>query len=247
MVSAQAMSHHHHPATPGVCAISGKSIPLARLTPLSALRPRIADQLRAAHPNLPPDALISDEVVNAARLDYVRSLLENQLGDLTHLDEEVLESLNKHELLSSRPSSEEEATARLGFGDRLSDRIASFGGSWKFILSFMAFLIIWIVANVWLLAAGAFDPYPFILLNLLLSCIAALQAPVIMMSQNRQEARDRQRAENDYKVNLKAELEIRHLHEKVDYLLHQQATRLMEVQQIQLDLMRDLAQRRTHS
>ncbi len=241
------MSHHHHPATPGVCAASGKSIPMSRLTPLSALRPRIAEQVRDKHPDLAAESLISDEVVNAARLDYVRSLLENQLGDLTHLDEEVLDSLHKHELLSSRPSTEAEEDEKQRLGDRLSDMIASFGGSWKFILSFIAFLVVWIVANVWLLASRTFDPYPFILLNLLLSCTAALQAPVIMMSQNRQETRDRRRAENDYKINLKAELEIRHLHEKVDYLLHQQATRLMEVQQIQLDLMRDLAQRRTHS
>src|SRR5204863_9662655 len=129
-------------------------------------------------------------------------------------------------------------------GDRLADGIAAFGGSWAFILSFLGFLVLWIFANLWFLASRAFDPYPFILLNLILSCIAAMQAPVIMMSQNRQETRDRQRAENDYKINLKAELEIRHLHEKVDYLLHQFATRLMEVQQIQLDLMRERAQHR---
>jgi uncharacterized membrane protein len=190
--------------------------------------------------------MVSDEAVNAARLDYVRSVLEDQLGDLSHLDEEVLQSLHKHEVLSSRPFVEA-APGTSALGDRISDRIATFGGSWRFIISFGGFLLLWIAANVWLLAARAFDPYPFILLNLILSCVAALQAPVIMMSQNRLEARDRQRAENDYKINLKAELEIRHLHEKVDYLLHQFATRLMEVQQIQLDLMRELAQHRVHS
>lgn len=220
---------------------------MGRLTPLSALRPRIADIIRRDHSDIAPDSLISEEVVNSARLEYVRNILENQLGDLTQLDEEVLESLHKHEVLSSRPSSESEEAHALTVGDRLADHIASFGGSWKFILSFAGFLILWILANVWLLASRAFDPYPFILLNLILSCIAAIQAPVIMMSQNRQEARDRQRAENDYKVNLKAELEIRHLHEKVDYLLHQQSTRLMEVQQIQLDLMHELAKRRPAS
>lgn len=127
------------------------------------------------------------------------------------------------------------------FGERVADGVARLGGSWTFIGFFIVFLGAWVTTNVWLLRAHPFDPYPFIFLNLLLSMLAALQAPVIMMSQNRQEARDRQHAEGDYKVNLKAELEIRHLHEKMDYLLHQHATKLMEVQQIQLDLLRELA------
>jgi uncharacterized membrane protein len=236
----------HHPAATGTCAATGKTVPVSRLIPIAGLRPRISQRLLADNPELTPQSMVSDEAVNAARLDYVRSVLEDQLGDLSHLDEEVLQSLHKHELLSSRPFVEP-APGTSALGDRIADRIASFGGSWKFIISFGGFLLLWIAANVWLLAARAFDPYPFILLNLILSCIAALQAPVIMMSQNRLETRDRQRAENDYKINLKAELEIRHLHEKVDYLLHQFATRLMEVQQIQLDLMRELAQHRVHS
>ncbi len=183
-------------------------------------------------------------VVNNARLAYARDVLEEQLGDLTKLDEEVVESLARHEVLSERPFSEAEEDMQLTFGQRVSDKIAGFGGSWLFILSFVAVLTIWITANA-LLAAKAFDPYPFILLNLILSCIAALQAPVIMMSQSRQEARDRAHAENDYKVNLKAELEIRHLHEKMDYLLHQHATRLMEIQHMQLESLRELARARS--
>jgi uncharacterized membrane protein len=238
------MPHHRLHSATGICAATGKTMPASRLSPLAALRPVIAERIRAKHPELAFESLVCDEVVNAARLDYVRCLLEEQLGDLTHLDEEVVESLQKHEVLSVRPGSEGEDGSAIGVGERLADRIATFGGSWKFILAFSGFLVMWILANAWMLASRAFDPYPFILLNLILSCVAALQAPVIMMSQNRQEARDRLRAENDYKINLKAELEIRHLHEKVDYLLHQQATRLMEVQQIQLDLMRELAQRR---
>lgn len=204
------------------------------------------ERIRQKYPNLPEQGDVSMDVINAARIEYVRSLLEQQLGDLGHLDEEVLESLHKHEVLSERPAAEDDVS-QLTFGQRVSDKIASFGGSWTFILSFGAFLMIWIAVNVWVLAAKAFDPYPFILLNLLLSCVAAMQAPVIMMSQNRQESRDRKHAENDYKVNLKAELEIRHLHEKVDFLLHQQSTRLMEIQQIQLDLMRELAHGRPKS
>jgi uncharacterized membrane protein len=107
---------------------------------------------------------------------------------------------------------------------------------------FGVFIGIWILINI-IMATRAADPYPFILLNLILSCLAALQAPVIMMSQNRQESKDRARAEHDYKVNLKAELEIRHLHEKMDFLLKQQAQRLFALQELQIELMEELARR----
>src|SRR5205814_8605641 len=127
--------------------------------------------------------------------------------------------------------------------ERLSDQIAAFGGSWKFIITFAVVIVLWIAINVAILATRSFDPYPFILLNLILSCLAALQAPVIMMRQNRVEARDRMRAENDYKVNLKAELEIRHLHEKIDHLLRRQYNRLFEIQQIQIELLEELARK----
>jgi len=228
-------------STHGVCAVTGKTQPMSKLLVLRELRPNIAQILRTKHPELTDESLLSAEAVNEARLEYVRDLLETQVGDLSRLDEEVLESLHKHEVLSERPLSETEEVQQLTFGQRLADKIADFGGSWTFIISFCLFLTLWIVINAGMFLRQPFDPYPFILLNLMLSFLASLQAPVIMMSQNRQEARDRQHAEGDYKVNLKAELEIRHLHEKVDYLLHQQATRLMEVQQIQIELLRELA------
>ena len=158
------------------------------------------------------------------------------------LDQEVVESLERHEILSADISSQFER--KLTFGERLSDHIAEFGGSWKFLISFGAVLFFWIVINGVVFATGAFDPYPFILLNLILSCLAAVQAPVIMMSQNRAEARDRLRAENDYKVNLKAELEIRHLHEKLDHLLRRQYNRLFEIQQIQIELLEEIGHKR---
>lgn len=238
--------HRNSLGPTGVCQATQKSVPHAELVPLGALRPLIASRISAQYPDLKSSSLISHEVLNAARLDYVRSALEDQLGELTHLDEEVVDSLHKHEVLSERPLDETEENES-SFGARLADRIASFGGSWTFIMTFGGCLMLWIVVNVWFLASRAFDPYPFILLNLILSCLAAMQAPVIMMSQNRQETRDRRRAENDYKINLKSELEIRHLHEKVDYLLHQQATRLLEIQEIQLDLMRELAQAKSET
>ena len=208
--------------------------------PLVSVRPDVADVIRKLYPDLPEHALVGADVVNAARIEYVRTLLTGQLGELTKLDEEVIESLHKQEIISDLPSEDEEDQTAT-FGERLSDKIAEFGGSWTFIMAFGAFMAAWIILNVIALSDKGFDPYPFILLNLILSCLASMQAPVIMMSQNRQELRDRRRAENDYKVNLKAELEIRHLHEKIDYLLHQQATRLMEIQEIQLEAMQDAA------
>ncbi|QIF04375.1 DUF1003 domain-containing protein [Roseimicrobium sp. ORNL1] len=231
-----------HSQKTGVCAITGKTVPLHQLVPLGAVRPQIGQELLSRHPDLSPASLVSTSVINDARLDHVRALLASQLGELTHLDESVLKSLHQHELLSQRPADVDAASTT--FGQRMADGIATFGGSWAFILTFGGFLLLWIAVNVLVLAARPFDPYPFILLNLILSCIAAFQAPVIMMSQNRQEARDRLRAENDYKVNLKAELEIRHLHEKMDFLLHQHSAKLLEIQQIQLDLMREAAGRR---
>ncbi len=153
----------------------------------------------------------------------------------------MLDSLARQETLSANIDAEFER--KLSFGERLSDRIADIGGSWGFICSFGGFLLLWIVANSLALLRHPFDPYPFILLNLVLSCLAAIQAPIIMMSQNRQEAKDRLRSENDYRVNLKAELEIRHLHEKIDHLLSRQWERLVEIQRIQVELLSEMGKR----
>lgn len=128
-------------------------------------------------------------------------------------------------------------------GQRISDKVARFGGSWAFIISFGILLFAWILLNTVPPNTDVFDPYPFILMNLILSCIAALQAPIIMMSQNRKEEKDRQRAENDYLVNLKAELEIRNLHRKIDLLMEEQISRLVEVQDAQMQLLEELIAR----
>lgn len=204
------------------------------------MSPKIAEVIRQKFPKLGEHDKVSADVVNTARIEFVRGLLTSQLGELSKLDEEVISSLHDQEIISASALADDGEDAGT-FGERLSDKIAEFGGSWTFIMAFGAFMGAWIVLNVVALANRGFDPYPFILLNLILSCLASMQAPVIMMSQNRQELRDRRRAESDYKVNLKAELEIRHLHEKVDYLLHQQATRLLEIQQLQLEAMGDAA------
>ena len=169
---------------------------------------------------------------------YVQSLLESEKGELTSLETEVLDSIRRQDILSRNP--DDEIQSDLTFGQRVADRIAAIGGSWKFIISFGITLFVWISINSVVLLTRPFDPYPYILLNLVLSCLAAIQAPIIMMSQNRQESRDRLHAMRDYQVNLKAELEIRHLNQKIDHLMCHQWERLVEIQQIQIDLIREI-------
>jgi uncharacterized membrane protein len=203
------------------------------MIPLALVRPAVVDEIRKDHPGLSVDGLICKDDLNRYRIRYVQSLLSSEQGELTTLDQDVLESLKQHEFLTSNLN--EEFVSNLTLGEFLADRIATFGGSWRFIIVFGSVLAVWIMINTIALAQKPFDPYPFILLNLILSCLAAIQAPVIMMSQNRQEAKDRLRSEHDYRINLKAELEIRHLHDKVDHLLSRQWERLAEIQQIQIE------------
>jgi uncharacterized membrane protein len=208
------------------------------MVPGALIRPVIMTQIRKDQPDFTVDDYICINDLNRFRFEYVQSLMASERGELSVLDRDVLESLHEHELLTS--DIEAEFAKKLTFGEALADKIADFGGSWKFILIFVGVLMVWIGINSLVLLYKPFDPYPFILLNLVLSCLAALQAPLIMMSQNRQEAKDRLRSENDYRVNLKAELEIRHLHEKIDHLLSRQWERLVEIQQVQLELMSEI-------
>ena len=222
------------------CSILNSAFPPEELTPLSAIRPQIAALIRRSHPQLTDDSLISTAALAPFRAEYVRGVLEEDIGQLSTLEHDVVESLREHELIADNVDAEFET--KLTHGQQWADFIARFGGSWRFIMIFGTFLAVWIVINV-LLGLRAPDQYPFILLNLILSCLAAIQAPVIMMSQNRKDAKDRARSEHDYKVNLKAELEIRHLHEKMDFLLKQQAQRLFALQELQIELMEELSRR----
>jgi len=222
-----------------VCLICRMEKDRSTMVPLALVRPAVVDAIRKDYPHLSLDGFICKEDLNRYRLRYVESLLATEKGDLSALDKEVLESLKQHELLAS--TLHDEFVSKPTVGEALADRIATFGGSWTFILAFGFVLAAWILVNTIALAAKPFDPYPFILLNLILSCLAAVQAPVIMMSQNRQEAKDRLRSEHDYRINLKAELEIRHLHEKVDHLLSRQWERLAEIQEIQIELLAEVA------
>lgn len=223
-----------------ICAISGRALRERQAVPCNVLRPSLLQFIRKQHPQLRDEDYIARDLLPGIKAAYVEDALSEEIGEITHLERDVIESLREHEIVSSSPSEQED---RRTTGERLADRLAELGGSWGFILGFASFLLLWVLFNTVLLAARPPDPYPFIFLNLILSCIAAIQAPVIMMSQNRQAARDRHQAEEDYKINLKAELEIRHLHEKMDHLLHHHSQRLLEIQQIQTDLLRQLVQK----
>ncbi|MGX5802913.1 DUF1003 domain-containing protein [Bradyrhizobium sp. Arg314] len=220
-------------------AISGRKFRKRDLVRIDDLRPSLADRIRADHPDLPRGARVSRAELGRYRMRYMEELLQQEHGEFSELDRQVVESIARQDTISE--NSEDEFEEHRSFADRVSDGMAEFGGSWWFLISFAGILLVWIGINLLEGMAGAFDPYPFILLNLMLSCIAAIQAPVIMMSQKRQEAKDRLRSFNDYRVNLKAELEVRHLHEKLDYLISRQWQRLAEMQQMQLDAMHELA------
>ena len=183
-----------------ICPVCGKNKPVSQLVPGELVRPAIVDLIGRDHPNWSRSDVICTEDLNLYRTAFIESLLETEKGELSSLDQEVVDSLKRQELVSGDVNAAFEK--ELTFGERLADKIADFGGSWTFIISFGVVLFLWMVLNSVLLASKAFDPYPYILLNLLLSSLAAIQAPVIMMSQNRQEDRDRLRSEYDYRINL---------------------------------------------
>jgi uncharacterized membrane protein len=173
-----------------------------------------------------------------SKAKYINELLDTENDHLKKLNEIVLQSIEQEKLVLQNIA--EPAAEQLTLGQRLADRVARFGGSWKFITWFAVVLFVWILINLLLIGRNRFDPYPFILLNLVLSCLAAIQAPVIMMSQNRQEEKDRKRNENDYVINLKAEIEIRTLHQKVDLLMQEQFKKLIESQAEQIKLLQSI-------
>jgi len=227
----------HSRTETAVCAVSGERRPRRELVALGTLRPALAERIRVDHPELGNEALVSRGVLDGYVLAQVETLIAAERGELSELDRQVTASLAANELVSTNVEASFEGQRTLG--ERASDGLAAFGGSWGFVFFFFLTLAAWIAANA-LAGAAAFDAYPFILLNLVLSCLAAIQAPIIMMSQRRQEEKDRARSLNDYRVNLKAELEIRHLHEKMDHLIARQWQRLAEIQELQMELIQNL-------
>jgi uncharacterized membrane protein len=220
------------------CGLCGRRVAANDAVVAEAVGEPILRLVRQDHPDWSGTGYICRADLARYRAGFVHSLLEAEKGELTHLEQQVLKSLQEHQLLSTDVDSAfDRARTR---GELWADRIAAFGGSWTFLIAFGAFTALWIAMNSLVLFWRPVDPYPFILLNLLLSCLAAIQAPIIMMSQNRQEAKDRLRSQHDYQVNLKAELEIRHLHEKVDHVLYQQWERLIQIQELQLQVLTEI-------
>jgi uncharacterized membrane protein len=216
------------------CQICGRRPPAVQLLMAHLVRPDVTELIRKSHPDWSDDGFICTEDLNSFRREYIRSLLEDEKGEMTQLENEVLNSIARQEILSTHV--DEEFESNLTVGQRVSDLIARFGGSWTFIIIFALLLALWIILNTAALLIRPFDPYPYILLNLILSTLAAVQAPIIMMSQNRQEAKDRARASHDYQINLKAELEIRQIHQKLDHLLSHQTAWMAKIHEMQLEM-----------
>lgn len=210
------------------------------VTAFDMIKKPIIALIRKDHPDFESGHFISNSELNNYRKRYLALIITKEKRELNKLENQVVKAINENQILSE--NIEPELESELTLGQRIADRIAEFGGSWTFIITFFSFLILWMIINVLFLASKAFDPYPFILLNLILSCLAAIQAPIIMMSQNRQEQKDRMRSEHDFKVNLKAELEIRLLNEKIDHMIIHQNKRLLEIQDLQLDYLNQLVE-----
>jgi uncharacterized membrane protein len=225
------------------CVVCKATLPSRDVLPASLVGQNVAALIGAKVPEWSAGSSICRGCLNRFRVELVRAAMEKDRGELSALEQEVMNSLRAGEVIADNVNQEFDQTLTLG--ERLADRVADFGGSWRFITIFFIAMAIWIMANSLYLVWRPFDPYPYILLNLTLSLLAAIQAPVIMMSQNRQEARDRLRAENDYKVNLKAELEVRAISDKLDQLIHHQWAHLLEIQEIQMEMIDDLVARKT--
>lgn len=221
-------------------SISGLEFPKREKVLGLSIRSSIVTLIKDEHPNFDKDSSIAKSELNIYREKYISQFLKSEVGELSVLHKKIIKSLSEDKSFVSEV--EDEIDNRT-FGQKVADGVADFGGSWKFIILFFIFILVWIASNVFLLLNKGFDPYPFILLNLILSCIAALQAPVIMMSQNRQEEKDRERAKKDYMINLKSELEIRMLDEKLDHLIMHQQQELIEIQKIQIEMMNDILER----
>jgi uncharacterized membrane protein len=202
------------------------------------IREGIFNLIKIDFPDFTINDFISIDELNQYRRLYLTSLITLEKGELAIIDRDVMNAIKNNSILSE--NIQDVIESKLRFGQRLADKVAAFGGSWTFIITFFSFILFWMLINVWFLATRSFDPFPFILLNLILSCLAAIQAPIIMMSQNRLEQKDRQRGEHDYKINLKAELEIKLLSEKIDHLLVHQNKKLLEIQEVQTDYLEDL-------
>ena len=224
-----------------ICQVCHQGKMMSELVPADHIHKAVADTIRSEHPDWSDQGYICLNDLNHYRTAHIREILTNERGELSDLEAEVARSMTEQELLSQNIN--DQFVGKLTTGEKIADKVATFGGSWRFIIIFGSFIFVWILINALFLAARPFDPYPFILLNLMLSCLAAIQAPIIMMSQNRQESKDRLRSEHDFKINLKAELEIQHLNEKLDHLITNQWQNLLETQEMQMEMLDEIMSR----
>lgn len=222
------------------CCITGNIIEDSEGVSWQQIRPSIQEFLKTVQKDWNDDSFVSYTALSELMRTYITNRTEEEERLQKKLDKRIENEYTEEKALQALNFDMEKPSS---FGERWADRIADFGGSWKFIGIFVSVMVIWMVTNVVFLRGKGFDPYPFILLNLVLSCLAALQAPIIMMSQNRQEDKDRAHAEYDFRVNVKAESEIRSLHEKLDHLLLYQHRNIDELFQLQLDMMQMMQQR----
>jgi uncharacterized membrane protein len=222
-----------------ICQICHQAKEPGEVMPAELVREAVAETIRKSYPGWSREGYICLPDLNNFRARYVEEVLEDEQGRISALKQQVARGLQEHELLSRNINLEYERD--LTYGQRVADKVTGFGGSWPFIFSYLTIVVIWVVINSAALLIHPFDPYPYIFLNLILSGVAGIQAPIILMSQNRQDAKDRIRAENDYRLNLQAELEVRHLNDKIDMLLTTQWQHLLEIQHIQTTIMEELA------
>ncbi|MFA6225854.1 MAG: DUF1003 domain-containing protein [Methanoregula sp.] len=211
------------------------------IVPAALIRASIVDIIVKEHPSWSSEGYICHADLGRFRTAYVRDVLAKENDECAALKETENNGVKEEDHLPKNDYTEYEK--ELPFGEHLSDKIAGFAGSWSFIAVFAGLIFLWVSLNTYVLLFRPFDQYPFILLNLVLSVLTAVQAPVIIMSQNRQEIRDRLHADRDFQVSVHTELEFHRLHKKIDHLMTNQGLRLLEIQNIQMELMEDLAKK----
>ncbi|HMG18129.1 MAG TPA: DUF1003 domain-containing protein [Gemmatimonadales bacterium] len=223
------------------CSLCDSQVEGRNLASPQKLENRILDLIRKDRPEWEAKRGICSNCLEQYRAKKFVSYLEAEYQKLSEIEHAVVSKITRRGRVSGVVHQDLDAT--MSFGERVADKVAQFGGSWPFIGLFGGILVVWMVINAWVLASRPFDPYPFILLNLVLSTLAALQAPVIMMSQNRQAHKDRIHAQQDYEINLMAEIEIRDLHDKMDSLRFKQWHELWHIQKRQIELLEHLCAR----
>ena len=222
-----------------ICQLSGKKVNENDATDGFSIREELMSIIQKKNPDFDVEGWVSNDELNKIKTERIKSLLQEDAGYLGEIEKKVAEAVDKHDFMS-KDFTEEDDEEDLTLGQKLSDKVAEFGGSWKFIIIFSVICFGWIGMNVVIYENKGFDPYPFILLNLILSCVAALQAPIIMMSQNRMEEKDRARAINDFKVGLKTEIEISMIDEKINHLVNKQVFHIHETLELQNEMLENI-------